>query len=139
MPSSDTQFKHGQSGNPGGRPKREWTCAGLLESVGEEIEEKSGKKFKELVSKRLWVDAVNGNLGSQKEILNRMDGLPLSRQELTGSNGQPLSITVNADRGFIPAPRKIDASPDGSDAAGQPSIQGPSVASESPENNNGNI
>lgn len=131
MSNVDTQFKPGQSGNPGGRPKRGWTWAGLLEEIGEQVEEKSGKQFKELVSKRLWVDAVNGNLGSQKEILNRMDGLPLSRQELTGANGQPLSITVNAERGFVPTPRKVDVASNGSDAEGQPSIQGVSVAPKS--------
>lgn len=76
MSSKDTQFKPGQSGNPGGRPKKEWTWAGLLEKVAEETEIKSGQKFKDLVSKRMWVDAVNGSLGAQKEIMNRMEGMP---------------------------------------------------------------
>lgn len=76
MTNVATQFKPGQSGNPGGRPKKEWTWAGLLEAVGEETEIKSGQKFKDLVSKRMWVDAVNGSLGAQKEIMNRMEGMP---------------------------------------------------------------
>lgn len=76
MTNVETQFKPGQSGNPGGRPKKEWTWAGLLERVAEETEVKSGQKFKDLVSKRMWVDAVNGSLGAQKEIMNRMEGMP---------------------------------------------------------------
>ena len=75
--------KTGADANPNGRPKRDWTWSGLLEKVGEEIEEKSGKKFKDLVTRRLWVDAVNGSLGAQKEILNRMDGMPTQPTDLT--------------------------------------------------------
>lgn len=77
-------FVQGQSGNPGGRPKRTWTWAGLLEKVGEETELKSGQKFKDLVSKRMWVDAVNGSLGAQKEIGNRMDGMPQQKVAVKG-------------------------------------------------------
>lgn len=76
MTNVATQFKPGQSGNPNGAPKKSWTWAGLLEAVGEEIESKSGRKFKHLVSQRMWVDAVNGSLGAQKEIMNRMEGMP---------------------------------------------------------------
>ena len=82
--------------NRNGAPKREWTWSGLLEQIGEEIEVKSGQKFKDLVSKRLWIDAVNGSLGAQKEILNRMDGLPIAKQEIYGKDGSPLSINIIA-------------------------------------------
>lgn len=76
MPKNQTSFQPGQSGNPNGAPKKSWTWAGLLEKVAEETEIKSGQKFKDLVSKRMWVDAVNGSLGAQKEIMNRMEGFP---------------------------------------------------------------
>ena len=85
-------FVKGQSGNPGGRPKKDWTWANLLEQVGEEIEPKSGKKFKELVSKRLWVACINGNIVAIKELFNRMDGMPSQHTELDGN------ITVLIDR-----------------------------------------
>ena len=77
-------FVKGQSGNPGGRPKKEWTWAKLLEKVGEEIEPETGKKFKELVSKRLWVSCVNGNIVAIKELFNRMDGMPKQQTEIEG-------------------------------------------------------
>ena len=87
-------FQPGQSGNPGGRPKKEWTWAGLLEAVGEEIEPKSGKKYKELVSRRVWVDAVNGSLGAQKEIMNRMEGLPAQTNLIGNTEDKTFQIEV---------------------------------------------
>jgi hypothetical protein len=83
-------FVKGQSGNPGGRPKKDWTWAKLLERVGEEIEPKSGKKFKELVSRRLWLECVNGNLIAIKELFNRMDGMPM--QKLGGDPDSPIIV-----------------------------------------------
>ena len=88
-----TPFKKtGADANPKGRPKRDWTWSGLLAKVGEEVEPKSGLKFKDLVTKRLWIDAINGNLGAMKEILNRMDGLPVAKQIIEG--GMPL-VTID--------------------------------------------
>ena len=77
-------FQKGISGNPGGRPKKEWTWAKLLEEAGEEIDPDSGKKFKEAVSKRLWIAAVNGNIVAIKELFNRMDGMPIQATEIEG-------------------------------------------------------
>ena len=87
-------FVKGQSGNPGGRPKKEWTWAGLLEEVGEEVEPKSGKKFKELVSKRLWISCINGNILAIKELMNRMEGMPLQRNIHEGDDERPIPIDV---------------------------------------------
>lgn len=78
-------FVKGQSGNPGGRPKKDWTWAKLLEKVGNEKEAKSGKKFKELVSRRLWVECVNGNITAIRELFNRMEGMPKQQTELQGA------------------------------------------------------
>jgi len=89
-------FPKGVSGNPGGRPKKDWTWSGLLEQVANEIEPKSGKPFKELVTRRLWVEAVNGNLGAQKEIMNRMEGMPTQNTDLT-SGGKPIPILSSKD------------------------------------------
>lgn len=75
-PNPQNQWKPGKSANPGGRPKRSWTWSGLLEQVANEIEGTSGKPFKELVTKRLFVAAVNGDVHAMKEIFNRMEGLP---------------------------------------------------------------
>ncbi len=83
-------FIKGQSGNPGGRPKKDWTWAKLLAQAGEEIEPKSGKKFKEVVSQKLWAACVGGNIMAIKELFNRMDGMPL--QKLGGDSDHPLIV-----------------------------------------------
>lgn len=87
-------FQKGVSGNPGGRPKKDWTWGQLLEEVANEIEPKSGRPFKELVSRRLWIDAVNGNIAAQKEIMNRMEGLPIAKTEISGKDGEKLEIEI---------------------------------------------
>ena len=93
-------FKKGQSGNPGGRKKRDWTWSGLLEKVGEEVEPKSGQKFKELVSRRIWIEAVNGNMIAIKEITNRMDGMPAQTNILAGDGVSPLTIRIVDDKPY---------------------------------------
>ena len=78
-------FVKGQSGNPGGRPKKEWTWAGMLEKIGDKTEPKTGRKFKELVSERLWIECVNGNITAIRELFNRMEGMPKQQTEIQGA------------------------------------------------------
>jgi len=84
-------FVKGQSGNPGGRKKKAITL--YLEEIGDEIELKSGKTFDELIARRLYVDAVNGNALAIREILNRREGMPQQKMDLT-TEGKPL---INVD------------------------------------------
>lgn len=90
-------FQKGVSGNPGGRPKKDWTWGQILEEVAEEIEPKTGKKYKELVSRRVWISAVNGNMIAIKELWNRMDGLPKQFTDLN-IDGKPLIIVNYGNR-----------------------------------------
>jgi len=76
-----TAWKPGQSGNPKGRPPAGWSWAELLREAGEEIDKKSGKPFKELVSKKLWKKCMEGDVRAIKELMNRMDGMPLQKVE----------------------------------------------------------
>lgn len=82
-----------QNINKKGRPPRGWSWAEILEEVAEQVEPKSGKKFKELVSKRIWVKAVNGDMSAMKEIMNRMDGFPKSSTDVT-SDGEKIEGIV---------------------------------------------
>lgn len=85
MGKSSTSFKKGQSGNPKGRPPKGWSWAEILEDVGEEIEPKSGKQFKELVSRKLWKECAKGNISAIRELFNRMEGMPKQQTEIQGA------------------------------------------------------
>ncbi len=88
-------FVKGQSGNPGGRPKREWTMTGLIEDSLEE-QDNTGVSYKVTIAKKLRQLARNGDLGAIKEINNRIDGMPVQKNILAGDEENPIQIDVNA-------------------------------------------
>lgn len=55
-------------------------------------EEKTGRKFRELVSKRLWVECANGNIVAIKELMNRMDGMPKQSMDLDAKGDFKIKI-----------------------------------------------
>lgn len=73
---------HPENINREGRPPAGWSWAELLRDMGEEIEPKTGKQFKQLVTKRIWLECVNGNVGAIKELFNRMEGMPKQNMDL---------------------------------------------------------
>ncbi len=84
--------KTGAAANPNGRPKKEWTWAGLLEeAMEEELVTTDGRKdkVKKFITKRLVKMAIDGDIAAQKEIMNRMDGMPRQSTDLT-SGGKPI-------------------------------------------------
>lgn len=93
MPNNNPTGKGGfkerpQDINVGGRPISYF--GGILRDIGNEVESKSGKTFKELVGRRLWIDAINGNINAIKEVINRLDGLPQVYTDLT-TNGKDIT------------------------------------------------
>jgi len=92
MSNPATQFKPGESGNLKGRPKRDWTWSGELQKAVEKAE-KSGKTLKEIVANSLIQQAKKGNIQAQKELMNRMDGMPNQSTDIT-SGGQPLPTPI---------------------------------------------
>lgn len=87
-------FQKGQSGNPNGRPPREWTMAELIRDALNEEEQQSGKSFKHLVAKRLAHMAVNGDIQAIKEINDRIDGKPVQKNILANDEERPLIQNV---------------------------------------------
>lgn len=74
-------------------------------------------------------------MGAAKEIINK--GLPdLKAMEVTGENGEPIRLIINAGNGFLPATLSVNASPAGSYPTGSTPIQGDGVAQESTKDNN---
>lgn len=88
--------KRGADANPNGRPKREWTWAGLIEqAVEENLTTKDGvltEKAKMFIAKKLVRMAIDGDILAIKEIANRMDGMPKQATELSTKDDKPLII-----------------------------------------------
>lgn len=92
-------FQKGQSGNPGGRPKRDWTWSGLIaQELENELTAKDGTKgkYKDFVVKRLVRMAIDGDIQAQKEIMNRMDGMPKQSIEHSGDEDNPIRLDISA-------------------------------------------
>lgn len=75
--------KKGADANPNGRPKREWTVAGLIEEAME-AEAESGIPYKKAVYTKLVSMAKAGDIMAIKEISQRLDGMPKQAVEHSG-------------------------------------------------------
>ncbi len=90
-PNPQNQFKKGQSGNPKGAPKRDWTWSNLLHGAAEEMG-KTGEPMKTIIAQRLVLEAGRGNMQAVKQLMDRMDGSPQAFNDLT-SGGEKLDLT----------------------------------------------
>lgn len=114
------QFKPGQSGNPGGRPKGR-TLMGVLRELLEQEELSGqacppGKQVIDLVGEAfLWECLRRGNATLLKELLDRTDGKVLAKLEVEGE----LTIKVEYADDFAEAPPATSGAtgdPEGSEA-----------------------
>lgn len=87
MPKEDTQWKHGESGNPNGRPPKGYSITEAFRSMFEADPDKK-REVVEAIRKK----ALDGDPTAQKLIWNYMDGMPL--QKIGGDKENPLQVTV---------------------------------------------
>jgi hypothetical protein len=75
-PPRDTRWKHGQSGNPKGRPKGTVSLTDALKGY------LTAERIGQIVN--VWVDMVvkSGNMQALAEMLNRLEGKVVERHEL---------------------------------------------------------
>jgi len=88
---NQTSFKPGQSGNPKGGVKKEWTWSGLLRDLSEQTDGASGLTKKEIIAKALFKEAYKGNVPAIKEYGDRIDGKPPQALDHT-SNGNTILV-----------------------------------------------
>ena len=74
-----TQWKPGQSGNPGGRPKGKVSLTRLLEQALEETrcgdrDNPGGRTSAQCIVEAMIIHAVKGNPAYMKEIFDRIEG-----------------------------------------------------------------
>ena len=98
MPSSDTQFKKGQSGNPAGRPKKSKSLSDMLRHIldsdtaslvianpdGKErtVDLKASENFNYVIAVVMIQKALEGNLRAVQMIWDRMEGKPAQALEI---------------------------------------------------------
>ena len=85
MPKEDTQFKPGVSGNPAGRPLKEYCLTDILKDQGNLTDEVNAKgepiSRKEAIAAKLWERALGGDVVLLKYLYDRIDGKPLQTIE----------------------------------------------------------
>ena len=88
-------FKPGNCANPKGRPRKEHSLTAILEQLGDEPWGESGVTRKQALAALLWQKAIDeGDMPAIKYIYDRIDGLPVAKQEISGNDGEPVSIKV---------------------------------------------
>lgn len=97
-------WKPGESGNPGGRPRKEIVTA-RLERFAEQLVPEDMRKLMKLKAGARWADAwvvvmnravITGARQSQiaafREMLDRIEGKSVARVEVAGEGGGPIEI-----------------------------------------------
>jgi Family of unknown function (DUF5681) len=104
-----TQFKAGQSGNPGGHPRKFPTSDLLREVIAQPCaRDRAGRPWAEVLASALFEQVRSGDLPAFKEILDRVEGKAVNRVELSGIGGEEIKATVNAKLSTNDLPGAID-------------------------------
>ncbi len=102
------QFRKGQSGNPGGRPKTLPITDHLINQLGKPIPASMRAKlspiftelygddatFAEMLAFRLIADAANGDVKALKLVLDRVEGKVAQKMALSGAEAEPVMFTL---------------------------------------------
>ena len=120
-PGQPHRWKPGQSGNPNGRPKDQFSFMGILRSALAE-ENKSGKSVGERIIARYIKLALAGNGQALEALVARIDGKPAQSLTLRGESTAPLHVRHSArlEQEVKPAVRGPDI-----DMTELPSVAGP--------------
>ena len=115
-PDKPWEWKPGQSGNPHGRPKDQFSFMGILRSALAE-ENKSGKSVGERIIKRYIKLALAGNGQALEALVARIDGKPAQSLTLRGDSAEPLhvrhSARLEAAPPALPAPEQEQEAAEG--------------------------
>jgi hypothetical protein len=102
------QFKPGQSGNPGGRPKRQPITDYVIDQLDKPIPESMKAKlpeifievygkdatFGQMLAFQLIAQAVKGDMQAVKEVLDRVEGKVKQSVAMAGESSGPVEFTL---------------------------------------------
>lgn len=115
-PDKPWEWKPGQSGNPNGRPKDQFSFMGILRSALAE-KNKAGRTVGERIVARYIKLGLAGNQPAIEALMARIDGKPTQSLTLRGDTDAPLHVRHSA-RLEVPAkPGPELADPDETDTA----------------------
>ena len=97
MPREDTQFKPGQSGNPGGRAVGSVSLITAIKRYLRRHPEKADEIAEKLVSEALNGDKDWAGLGSIKVLLDRTDGAVTKKQEINVTGNRTKLVRLEGD------------------------------------------
>ena len=85
-------FRKGQSGNPGGAPRKGSSLVEHLATVLKEVDPESGKTHVELLAEKYVELAIAGNVTALENIMARFHGRPEQGIRLSGDDERPLHV-----------------------------------------------
>jgi hypothetical protein len=102
------RFKPGQSGNPGGRPKKQPITDYLIDQLDQPIPETMKAKlppifvevygteatFGQVLAFKLVSQGMKGDMQAAKEILDRVEGKVKQSVAMAGDDGGPIQFTL---------------------------------------------
>jgi hypothetical protein len=103
-----TPWRPGQSGNPGGRPKKSPVTDHVREQLDKPIPEAMRGKlppifteiygpdatFGQMIAFKLIASSAKGDIFAMKELLDRVEGKVSQSHKLAGEDGGPIQFTV---------------------------------------------
>lgn len=79
----ENKWEKGQSGNPKGRPPKEYCFTDLIKEQGnlKDVTVQDGEKIsrKDALITKLWAMAMGGDVAAMKYLMDRVDGKPLQQ------------------------------------------------------------
>ena len=80
-------WQRGESGNPGGRPKKVYSLTAMLRDAGERVvDPDTGWTRAQALAETMWAQAEGGDRQMAQYIVDRMDGKPKERVEHSESH-----------------------------------------------------
>lgn len=98
-PPKEYRWKPGQSGNPGGRPKRKVLSDAYRAQLEELVPgDKQGRTWAEFIAAKAILEAAKGKIPAAAEIADRTEGKPRQAFEIKGSITDELADRVKRAR-----------------------------------------